>query len=161
MLCFYMCTDDWLDCFSVSYFPKYIVGWKYVLKSTVWCSWRVCGALCLELNQPLHFNTCTHRTLCSGSVGRGWYGCVNKSPEQWLLCDRQVRIIQYHLHVAFEFLELLSFELINCIYYLFVCLLQIQCNAILVVSIQRLNFFVCLNLSFIDYQTKLQWLAIG
>ena len=47
------------------------------------------------------------------------------------------------------------------LYYLFVCLLQIQCNAILVVSIQRLNFFVCLNLSFIDYQTKLQWLAIG
>ena len=115
MLCFYMCTDDWLDCFSVSYFPKYIVGWKYVLKSTVWCSWRVCGALCLELNQPLHFNTCTHRTLCSGSVGRGWYGCVNKSPEQWLLCDRQVRIIQCHLHVAFEFLELLSFELMDCI----------------------------------------------
>ena len=47
------------------------------------------------------------------------------------------------------------------LYYLFVCLLQIQCNAILVVSIQRLKFIVCLNLSFIDYQTKLQWLAIG
>ena len=127
-------------------------------KSTVWCSWRVCGALCLELNQPLHFNTahCAQLLSAGGENGR-----VNKSPEQWLLCDRQVRIIQCHASSCCIWISWVAFLRADGLYYLFVCLLQIQCNAILVVSIQRLNFFVCLNLSFIDYQTKLQWLAIG
>ena len=59
---------------------------------------------------------CTHRTLCSAAQCRGREnGRVNKSPVQWLLCDRQVTMIQCHLHVAFEFLELLSFELMDCI----------------------------------------------
>ena len=130
--------------------------------------WRVLSGVaggCVELyvwnwtslytSIPAHTAHCAQAQWAGGENGR-----VNKSPEQWLLCDRQVRIIQCHLHVAFEFLELLSFELMDCI----ICLsVFYKFNAMLFLLFQSKDWSFCLllNLSFIDYQTKFSWLAIG
>ena len=46
-------------------------------------------------------------------------------------------------------------------YGLFVCRLQIQCNAILVVSIQRLKFLFAFEFIIYRLSNKFSWLAIG